>query len=300
MGTFKSKRLKSFITLLLVVIALLSISAVLLVNYNGDTANHTVLTTEGDDYITFLDVGQGDATLITSNNKSVLIDTGTPDSADDLCVKLKKMGIGNELEAIILTHFHDDHTGGLDIVASVFTVNNLIVPDMLKSDSIQDEVHNAKRTILAEGGEVYTAKQGMTISFGDCVITILAYFGNEDDENNRSVFLMAELCGKKFLFTGDAEKSAEKKLINEGLNLSCDVLKAGHHGSNSSTNEELLEVAKPKYSVISCGLKNMYSHPGEKLLERLTQEKISFYRTDINGDITFSVLNGEIVVTSQK
>lgn len=299
MKTFKSKRLKSFISLLLVVIALLCISAVLLSDFNSDTADNTI-TTEGDDFITFLDVGQGDATLIRSNNKSVLIDTGTPDSADELCVKLKKLGVGNELEAVIITHFHDDHTGGLDTVASVFTVKNLILPDMLKSDSIQDEVYNAKRTVLAEDGEFYTAKQGMTVSFGDCELTFLAYFGDQDDENNRSVFIMAKLGDKKFLFTGDAEKSAEKKLLNEGLNLKCDVLKAGHHGSNTSTNEDLLKAAKPEYSVISCGLGNKYSHPGEKLLERLEEYDVSFWRTDVNGDITFTFSKDEMTVTTQK
>lgn len=299
MKTFKSKRLKSFISLLLVGIALLCIAAVLLINQNSDTAQNT-LTTEGDDFITFLDVGQGDATLIRSNNQSVLIDTGTPDSADELCAKLKKLGVGNEIEAIIITHFHDDHTGGLDTIASIFTVNNLIIPDMLKSDSVQNEVHTAKRTILAEGGEFYTAKQGMTVSFGDCEITVLAYFGNQDDENNRSVFIMAKLGKKKFLFTGDAEKSAEKQLLNEGLNLKCDVLKAGHHGSNTSTNEDLLKAAKPKYSIISCGLGNKYSHPGEKLIERLQEGNISFWRTDINGDITFTFLNDEMSISKEK
>ena len=299
MATFKNKRLKSFVSLLLVVIVLLCIAAVLLIDYHSDTANNT-LTTEVDDFVTFLDVGQGDATLIRSNNRSVLIDTGTPDSADELCAKLKKLGVGNEIEAIIITHFHDDHTGGLDTVASTFTVKNLILPDMLKSDSVQNEVHNAKREILAEDGEFYTAKQGMTISFGDCELTVLAYFGDEDDENNRSLFIMVKLGNKKFLFTGDAEKSAEKKLLNEGLNIKCDVLKAGHHGSNTSTNEDLLEAARPKYSVISCGLGNKYSHPGEKLLDRLDEENITFWRTDINGDITFTFLKEEMSISQQK
>ena len=304
---FRNSHVKRLTVAALFAAACLVIAAVLLLNSDKfvQTANEdssAVLTAASscDDFVRFIDVGQGDCALITSNGKSVLIDTGTPEDSNNLCVKLRKYGIRDSIDAIMLSHFHDDHSGGIDALTSRFSVSNLIFPDMKKSDSVLNGTVTAKKTVLSEGGELYIAKQGMTMKFGDCTVTILAYFADQESENERSVFAMADMHGKRFLFTGDSGKSSEKLLLKEGLDLKCDVLKVGHHGSNSSSSDDFLEACNPEYASISCGLGNMYSHPGESTLSRLEKHGIKFYRTDLNGDISFAVDENGIYPVTEK
>lgn len=301
-----TKRAHSKRTLSTAIIALLFVLIALLLTVNSDKLHNEKTTSDVpvqvgkcDDYVRFLDVGQGDCALITSNGVSMLIDTGTPEGADELCAKLKKYGI-TDINTIMLSHFHNDHAGGIDAVTSRFNVSNLIYPDPSKSDSMLSGAVNAKKTVLAEDGELYIAKQGMVIKFGDCELTVLGYFGDESDENDRSVFAMAEIHGKKFLFTGDAGKAAEKRLLSQKLNIKCNVLKVGHHGSNTSSTEDFLAACSPEYASISCGLGNIYSHPGEATIARLEEKRIEFYRTDLNGDITFAVDSNGIYPSTEK
>ncbi len=297
-------RTKRVIISAVAVILLLAAAMLLIINSNKlfseeDASYAASQSGICDDYVRFLDVGQGDCALITSNGASVLIDTGAPEYSDMLCAKLKKYGVKN-VNTVILSHFHEDHAGGIDAIASRFNVSSLVYPDASKSDSMLSGAISAKKTVLAEDGELYIAKQGMVIAFGDCEITVLGYFADEADENERSIFAMAELHGKKFLFTGDAGKAAEKQLLLQKLNLKCDVLKVGHHGSNSSSTEDFLNACSPEYASISCGLGNRYSHPSESTVARLEEKRISFFRTDLNGDITFAVDSKGIYPSTEK
>ena len=140
----------------------------------------------------------------------------------------------------------------------------------------------------------------MNFKVGDFEITVLALYDKLDDENNRSVMLAAEIDKKKFIFTGDAEVKAENLLLNEGLNLKCDVFKAGHHGSSTSNSEKLLTQMKPKYAVISAGENNMYGHPHREVLADFESFNTEVFRTDLSGDITFYVKNGYINPKTEK
>ena len=111
---------------------------------------------------------------------------------------------------------------------------------------------------------------------------------------------MAELDGIKFLFTGDAEAKTEKALIEDGLNIDCDVLKVGHHGSSTSSSKEFLDKATPDYAAISVGKNNMYSHPSESVIDALEERGTRILRTDTDGDITFYVENGKIRTETEK
>ena len=251
------------------------------------------------DFVRFIDIGQGDCELICSNGNVALIDSGPPDNAKRLVSKLRKTGIKN-IDVLSISHFHDDHYGGIEAVCDKFNIRNLIIPDILKTEKMPYEITNVSADMRKNNGNVYTAVQGMNTKVGDFEITVLGYFPDADNENERSVVTVARIDDKKFLFTGDMGKSTEKLLLKENLNLDCDVLKAGHHGSSNSTSKEFFNACTPEYAVISCEKNNQYSHPHRETLDLFNKNGVKILRTDKNGDITFEVKDGEFEITCEK
>ena len=135
---------------------------------------------------------------------------------------------------------------------------------------------------------------------GDFELTVLGFYPELSGENNHSIFTMAKIGDTKVLFTGDAENAAEKKILNDGINVDCDVLKVGHHGSKTSSSEQFLSAATPDYAVISCGENNKYSHPNDEILIRLKNVGAEILRTDLKGDIVFTFENNEMGYETQK
>lgn len=274
------------------------ISAFLLYLLSGNYKDYTAVSSDSslvnaEDTVCFTDVGQGDCTLIYSRGRTALIDTGTPESAHKLCKSLRSKGI-KTIDALIITHFHDDHYGGANEIAEMFEIKNLIMPDMAKTDENIADVTELKKSVFAEDNEVYVARKGMNFSVGNFNLTIVGYYPDLSEENDRSICIMAENKGKRILFTGDASSSVEERLQNDGIDLNCDILKIGHHGSSSSTSENFLSATSPDYAIISCGENNIYGHPHKLLLERLTTHKSDIYRTDKSGDIVFELKDGKI------
>lgn len=254
---------------------------------------------ETQDFVKIIDVGQGDSILIYSNGYSALIDTGLEEAALDVCLELERCGI-KKLDVLLLTHLDSDHTGSIASIVANFGVSNLILPELsVESDGIT-RAELAINSITQNKGNIFTAVSGMNFEIGEFEFTVLASYPNMPDENNRSVISVAEIDGKKFLFTGDAEIKTEKALLSEGLNLKCDVLKVGHHGSSTSSSKSFLNKVKPKYAAISVGEDNMYGHPHRETLAAFENIDAKVYRTDISGDITFLVENGRIKVRTEK
>ena len=251
------------------------------------------------DFVKITDVGEADSILIYSDGCSAVIDVGTENSVPNILDDLDSARI-KDIDALIVTHLHTDHAGGLAELAKRREIDNLIIPELESSAEAAQLVKTAKRTVTAKGGNVYTAVQGMNFEIGEFTVTVLAYYDDMRDENNKSVIVMAEIDGIKFLFTGDAEAKTEKALIDEGLNIDCDVLKVGHHGSSSSSSQSFLKAATPKYAAISVGENNIYSHPTESVIFALENCGAQILRTDTDGDITFYVENGEIRTETEK
>ena len=245
------------------------------------------------DFVKIMDVGQADAALIYSNGCSAVIDAGLTSSADDISADLKGADI-KDIDALLITHLHMDHAGALAKIAMSFPIDNLIIPNRDSSAEAMPTVNEAEKRVVAEKGKVFTATEGMNFSIGEFEVTLLAYFPDATKENDRSIITMAKIGNKKFLFTGDAEKATEADVLAEKLNIDCDVLKVGHHGSNSSSTAAFLKAASPKYAAISVGKDNMYSHPSNKTIVALKNCGAEVYRTDKNGDISFYVENGNI------
>lgn len=269
----------------------------------GDKVRSTLAPAAPDfdktqDFVKIMDVGQADAALIYSNGCSAVIDAGLTSSADDISADLKGADI-KDIDALLITHLHMDHAGALAKIAMSFPIDNLIIPNRDSSAEAMPTVNEAEKRVVAEKGKVFTATEGMNFNIGEFEVTLLAYFPDATKENDRSIITMAKIGDKKFLFTGDAEKATEADVLAEKLNIDCDVLKVGHHGSNSSSTAAFLKAASPN-AAISVGKDNMYSHPSNKTIVALKNCGAEVYRTDKNGDISFYVENGNIRVETEK
>lgn len=249
-------------------------------------------------YVKFIDVGQGDSVLINSKGTTALIDLGPEtDDGEGLVRNLHKAGV-NSLNCVIISHFDSDHIGG-DAVLTRMDVDNIIMPQANEENTSKsfEEYDFAAKTCDAN---LYLAQVGTEIKVGDFTLTIIAYYPDSGDSNDSSVMVMAEIEGKKFLFTGDASSKVEQKLIDEGYLLDCDVFKAAHHGSRYSNSLEFLKEITPDYAVVSCASGNSYGHPHTEVISNLNSVNSLVLRTDIKGDITFYLEDGKIKVETEK
>lgn len=246
----------------------------------------------GEARVTFLNVGQGDCALIqTSNGTSIMIDGGGT-SVEDYSVGDEVVIpylISNNIRKIdyaIITHFHDDHAEGIITLMKNYQVDNLIVPDVIVEDN--DIKNSAYKIANKKAINIKEVSDGDKLEIDNVILDILSPVKDFDgDLNNTSIMLKAQCAGASFMFTGDAEKAAEKRLL--GRNLKCDVLKVGHHGSTTSSTDEFVKAVSPEYAVISVGEDNVYGHPAGKTIYTLLKYDVEYMRTDLNGTIVFDV-----------
>ena len=230
----------------------------------------------------FLDVGQGDATLIRCGEAAMLIDAGNNSWGDDVRDYLEYQGIG-DLDYVIGTHPDADHIGGLDVVMEAFDCGTVIMPDYEKDTQTYTDVTD----VMEEKGYELTLPQvGTVYELGEAAFTIVAPNGEYgDNANDYSVGILLEHGENRFLLTGDAEEDSEADMLDNGIDLSADVLKAAHHGSRTANTEAFLERVNPEYVVISCGEGNSYGHPHAEVLNRIREMGIKVFRTDEEGTV---------------
>lgn len=236
----------------------------------------------------FLDVGQGDATLVMNGDSVMLIDAGDNSAGTTVQMYLQKRGI-EHLDYLVLTHTDSDHIGGADVVLTKFEVDTVFMGDYAKDTAAYRDVIQA---LDDKGLSWSTPEAGNVYELGDATFTIIAPNGSYSDPNNSSVGLLLEKSDTRFLFTGDAEEEAEGEIVQNGLSLQADVYQVGHHGSRTSTTEELLDAMNPTYAVISCAEGNDYGHPNAQTLNRLRERGIQVFRTDEQGSIV-AIVDGE-------
>lgn len=249
------------------------------------------------DTVRFLNVGQGDSILISSNGYHAMVDFGNESSyGSELYNKLEDYGI-KELDCVFITHYDTDHVGGAAKVIDALPVYYGLVPEL--ADRGNDKFSDLQYSFEANKTELQIARVGTVVNIGDFEITVIGYYPNESDDNDRSLVLMAKIHDKKFLLTGDAGHITEEKLLADGINVDCDVIKAAHHGSRNSSSKEFVSAASPEYAIISAGASNQYGHPHEEVLEIFKEAGAKIYRTDRNGDITFDITDGKISVKTE-
>ncbi|WP_338824786.1 ComE operon protein 3 [Moorella humiferrea] len=231
----------------------------------------------------FIYVGQADSILVqTPAGKAILIDGGNNDDGIKVVNYIKSQGV-KELAAVVATHPHEDHIGGLDSVIKEIPVAAVYMPNAVTTTRTFEDFINA---VKASGAARIRARGGVKMDIPGLAVEFLAPNSNSYDElNNYSAVLKIAYGNTAFLFTGDAETVSEEEMLSAGYNLKADVLKVGHHGSASSTSAAFLKAVAPKYAVISVGKGNDYGHPDPRVLERLQRAGVKIYRTDEHGTV---------------
>lgn len=244
--------------------------------------------------VSYIDVGQGDATLIRKGAFSMLIDAGKNEKGTTVVEYLKNAGIA-KLTVLVGTHPDSDHIGGMDDVLEQIPVETVYLPAAEKETKTYHEVEEA---LAAAGKEARMPEIGKEYLYDNNVLVrFLGPQRNYKGANDNSLVVQLAYGRNRFLFMGDAEEQAEKDILNKNYDLECDVLKVGHHGSYTATSNDFLQVSNPTYAVISCGEGNSYGHPHAEVLAKLEDEDVQIYRTDTMGTVT-AVSDGKQVQLS--
>ncbi len=246
---------------------------------------------EGNLKVHFIDVGQGDSTLIEQNGHFMLIDAGERDQGEGVVSYLKKQGV-KKLDYVVGTHPHSDHIGGLAEVLRAFDVGRVIMP---AKEHTTKTYENLLDEIAGQNLKITLPKVGNTYELGDSSFQIIAPVRDYGDNlNNWSVGIRLTYGENRFVFCGDAEKEAEEDMISNGLDLKADVLKVSHHGSSTSSSGRFVDLVDPDYGIISCGKNNDYGHPHKEIRAMLKERNIKSFRTDELGTIV-AVSDGKTV-----
>ena len=252
--------------------------------------------TGGNLNVHFIDVGQADCALLECGGEYILIDGGNVEDSSLVVSYLEKQGV-TKLEAVVATHAHEDHVGGLPGVLAVYETAAVYAPTKTYSSNCFDDfVYYTDQ----QGLQITIPKPGDVIEFGGATATVLGPVKSYAETNDTSIVLMVEFGDTRFLFTGDMEISAENDMLDYwgvGFDWSADVLKVGHHGSDTSTGYRFLNEVMPTYGVISVGEGNSYGHPCEVPLSRLNDADVTLYRTDKLGTIV-AISDGKTVTLS--
>lgn len=248
-------------------------------NVSTQTGNDCISTIPQDNNLRVycLDVGQGDSILITNNNKTMLIDASTNEMGSRVVKYLNDLGI-KKIDYLVGTHPHEDHIGGLDNVIKNFDIGTIYMPNVVATTKTFEEVIDA---ISAKKLKVTSPKTGDKFTVGNAECEVMSIRNDKDDYNNCSIVIKMDFNNVSYLFTGDAEESVESSRKWPHI----DVLKVGHHGSNTSSSKKFLEQIKPEVALISVGQGNTYGHPTQATLKRLSNIGAKIYRTDENGTI---------------
>ncbi len=252
---------------------------------------------DSDFTIYYLDVGQSDCSIIICDGKVMMIDAGTKSQNVKIKSALFVLGI-DKIDYLIVTHPHDDHMGNAAELIREYNVESIVMPRISKENQVDTlTFNNLINSIAKYNVNPMTASSGERINLGRATIDFIAPFEQNDNLNNMSIVLKVTFEETSFLFQGDAEETIENQIVSSNIDVSSDVIKVGHHGSNTSSTVEYLEKVNPSVAIVSCGADNTFKHPNKQTIDTLEEQHIKTYITAYNGNITVTSDGESIDVT---
>ncbi len=249
-----------------------------------------------DDTITvhFLDVGQADAIIVELiNNEVMLIDAGEVGDSETVINYLKSLNYSN-IDYLVGTHPHADHIGGMENVINEFTIENIYMPKTTTNTKTYEDLLT---TISDNNLKIKAATSDVIILEEDNYkIEIIGPVEEYNDLNNSSALIKITYYNNSFLFMGDAEKESEEDITSD---IDVDVLKVGHHGSDTSSTKEFIERVTPEYAVISVGEDNKYNLPKQSTIDILEAVDAQVFRTDLDGTVVISSDGNNLTVKDE-
>lgn len=244
--------------------------------------------------IYFIDVGEADSILVKDKDEFSLIDTGNNEDGPKLVNYFKELGI-TKFKYLIGTHPHEDHIGGMDDIIREFDVEHIYMPDVQTEYKTYTEIFDL---VKSKNMTIETPKIDSTFTMNDSIFNVLWISNSEEEINDDSIVLKLNYKNTSYIFTGDATKNVELKILDKDLK--CDVLKLGHHGSSDASSAQFLDKTKPLYGIISVGKDNEYGHPHDITLKKLNYLNTKIYRTDLDGTIVLTSDGENIMVETIK
>lgn len=234
--------------------------------------------------VDYVDVGQADFIVVECDGVFMTIDGGNVDDSQLVYSYLRERGI-DEVETVVITHAHEDHCGGVSAILNAVTAEKVYCP-VTEYDS--SAFRNVVKAVQAQGLEITVPVVGELFTLGSAQVQVIGPVKSYDSPNDTSIVLRITFGERAFLFTGDAEMTSEKDIMDAGFDISADVLKVGHHGSSTSTSYLWLRSVAPTYAIISSNRTEEpdYNHPHKEVVSRLRDADTIVYRTDLQGTIT--------------
>ena len=252
------------------------------ITFPGSSGQIHLAENEGKLYVYFFDVGQGDSTLFVYQGKTILVDAGEIDMGDRVVSDLRTRNV-TRIDLLVATHPHSDHIGGMQKVIAAFPVGRVLDTGLPQPSSTYEHF---LESIDEKHIPYQVAVQGQAIEIDPALRVVVLSPPQErtgDDLNDNSVVLRISYGTMDFLMTGDLDNAGEEALLRTGYPIDAEILKAGHHGSSSSTSPAFLARVHPEMAVISAGTDNTYGHPHTETLDLLKRNGVTVFRTDLNG-----------------